>query len=83
MNDVATVALTRPSTGGIALRCGDGSYALAEQLGAKQLQVGQKLVGSLDSIGIERLTDQESGEDFAIFIQAYGLALEAVQAELA
>lgn len=82
MTDVTTVALTRPSTGGVALRHEDGSYALAEQLGAKQLQVGQKLVGSVDSIGIERLTDQQSGEDFALFIQAYGLALEAVQAEL-
>ena len=82
MNDVATVALTRPSTGGIALKHEDGSYVLAEQLGAKPLQVGQRLVGCIASIGIERLTDQQSGEDYAIFVQAYGLALEAVQAEL-
>ena len=82
MTDVTTVALTKPSTGGVALRHEDGSYALAEQLGAKQLQVGQKLVGRVDSIGIERLVDQESGEDFALFIQAYGLGLEAVQTEL-
>ena len=83
MTDVATVALTKPSTGGAALRHADGSYALVEQLGAKQFQVGQRLAGRIDSIGVERLTDQESGEDFAIFVQAYGLALEAVQAELA
>jgi hypothetical protein len=82
MTEVATVALTKPSTGGVALRHADGSYALAEQLGAKQLQIGQKLVGCIESIGIERLTDQESGEDFAVFIQAYGLAFDAVQAEL-
>lgn len=82
MTDVTTVALTKPSTGSVALRHEDGSYALAEQLGAKQLQVGQKLVGRVDSIGIERLVDQQSGEDFALFIQAYGLGLEAVQTEL-
>jgi hypothetical protein len=82
MNDVATVALTKPSTGGVALKYEDGSYILAEQLGAKPLQVGQRLVGRIASIGIERLTDEQSGEDYAIFVQAYGLALEAVEAEL-
>jgi hypothetical protein len=82
MSDITTVALTRPSTGGVALLAEDGSYALAEQLGAKPLQVGQKLVGCVDSIGTERLTDQQSGEVFALFVQAYGLGLEAVQAEL-
>ena len=82
MTNLTTVALTKPSTGGVALRHENGSYTLAEQLGAQQLEVGQKLVGCIDSIGIERLTDEQSGEDYAIFIQAYGLALEAVQAEL-
>jgi hypothetical protein len=82
MPDITTVALTKPSTGGVALLHEDGSYALAEQLGAKQLQVGQKLVGCVDSIGIGRLTDQQSGENFALFIQAYGLGLEAVKTEL-
>ena len=82
MTDVTTVALTKPSTGGVALRREDGSYALAEQLGAKPLQVGQQLVGATDVIGVERLVDPRSGEDYAVFIQAYDLALDAVEAEL-
>lgn len=82
MTDVTTVALTNPATGGVALLREDGSYALAEQMGAKQLQVGQQLVGATDVIGVERLIDLRSEEDFAVFIQAYGLALEAVEAEL-
>lgn len=82
MNEITTVVLTKPATGGVAFLRPDGSYVLAEQLDAKPLIIGQKLSGHMDSVGVEQLTDVESRDVYGIFVQAYGLALSAVQAEL-
>ncbi|HEX2012570.1 MAG TPA: hypothetical protein VJN44_16705 [Roseateles sp.] len=79
-----TVALTRPSNGGVALRVDDGSFVLAEQLDLQALAPGRRLSGRMDAIGIEDWVDAAgSGERFAVFIQAYGLSWEAVRDELA
>ena len=78
----ATVVLMNESTGGIAFQVPDGSYVLAEQIDAKRLRVGQQLLGQLDSMGIERLSDQESRDVYGFFVQAWGLTFDAARREL-
>ena len=82
MLETATVVLTKEITGGVAFRLQDGSHVLAEQIDSKKLRVGQKLQGQLDSMGIEQLMDLESNNVYGVFVQAYGLTLEAVRGEL-
>lgn len=82
MSERGTVEFSNSSTGGVGLRAQDGSYVLAEQLDAKPLQVGQVLVGRMDSVGAESLNDSLSNEIYEVFIQAYGLSLDAVRNEL-
>lgn len=83
MQEQGTVALAQPSSGRVAIRVGDGSYVLAEQLDAKPLEVGRRLSGRMNSVGIEDLVDLQSGNSHAVFVQAYGCSYEAVRDELA
>jgi hypothetical protein len=83
MEEQGVVALARPSTGGVAIRVADGSYVLAEQLDAKPLEVGKRLSGRMNSVGIEALFDMQSGDRFAVFVQAFGCSYEAVRDALA
>lgn len=83
MEQKGTVALTKPATGGLAIRIADGSYVLAEQLDAAPLEVGRQVSGRMDSIGVEDWVDVQSGSSIAVFVKAYGCSYEAVQYELA
>lgn len=83
MEEQGTVALTQPFTGKVAIRASDGSYVLAEQLDAKPLEVGRRLSGRMNSVGIEDWVEVQSGDSYAVFIQAFGCSYEAVRYELA
>ena len=83
MEEQGTVTLVKQSTGGVAIRVSDGSYVLADQLDSKSLEPGRSLSGHMSTIGVESLTDAQSGETFSVFVQAYGLSYEAVRDELA
>ena len=82
MNEHAIVALSNPSSGGVALRLADGSHVLAELLGTTVLQPGQVLAGRKDSVGFEDWVDERTGEAVPVFVQAYGVSYEAVREAL-
>ncbi|QPF72199.1 hypothetical protein G8A07_04145 [Roseateles sp. DAIF2] len=76
------VALLRPASGGPALVLEDGSHVLAEQLDGQVLAPGQLLRGRMTAFGVEDWFDAASGARVPVFVQAWGLSLEAVRGEL-
>jgi hypothetical protein len=46
------------------------------------LQIGAVLSGQMDAVGMETFTDFRASTEFKVFIDAYGLSLEAVESEL-
>ena len=82
MQEQGTVELTDPQTGRLALRLADGSFVLAEQLGAEPLRPGQQLRGVFQSLGTEMLVDPRSDASHGVLIVAYGLSRAAIEEEL-
>ena len=70
------------ATGRFALRADDGSYVLAEQLGTRPMQAGDRLSGRMDVTGTETLAGIAAGQQYDVFIVAYGLSLDAVESAL-
>lgn len=81
MNQNGKLVLKDEATGRFGLLVGDSGYLLAEQLDAQPMAVGGTLSGSMDTIGIETLTDTGTGMEYSVFILAYGLSREAVEEE--
>lgn len=79
MEEQGVVAFVGPSKAGVAIRVADGSYVLAEQMDARPLEVGQRLSGRMNSVGIEELIDAQSGDRCTVFVQAFGCSYEAVR----
>lgn len=77
-----TVEVVSPH-GGVVLRAANGSYVLAQQIDAKPLRVAQVLKGALDTFGIDRATDPDTGATYELFIDAYGLSRDAALGALA
>lgn len=82
MDEQGVIEFTNAFTGGVGLRGQDGSYVLVEQVDVKPLKVGQVLRGRMDSVGVEYFTDSQSDERYEVFVQAFGLSLDAVRNEL-
>lgn len=79
VSDRGTIVALDARAGVVGFKLDDGSHVLAEQLSAGELHQGQVLEGRMRTVGIEPLSDPQSGiaEDF--FVLAYDLSLEAIQ----
>jgi len=83
MSDRGIIVALNAGTGVVGFRLEDGSHVLADQLGAGALHEGQVLEGRMHTVGIETLTDSQTGATEDFFVLAYDLSLEAIQAETA
>ncbi|OON59159.1 hypothetical protein B0920_24900 [Massilia sp. KIM] len=82
MNQNGKLVLMDRAKGRFGLLVEESGYLLAEQLDAQPMAVGGTLSGSMDTVGIETLTDTATGMEYSVFILAYGLSREAVEEEL-
>lgn len=75
----ATVIAFHRTTGLLGMELGNGSCVLAEHLHGAVPQLGQTLSGEMATFGEATWVDTRSGEEIAVFVQAYDIARDAVE----
>jgi hypothetical protein len=81
MTEEGTVSVLNARSGLLAIELVDGSFTLAELLGAGQLTVGESVIGEMRELGEIMLT-RTAGDPVRAFIRAYEISREAAETEI-
>jgi hypothetical protein len=82
MIEQGLVSVVNARSGLFAIELADGSFTLAEMLGAGQLGVGESVRGEMRSLGEATLQRAAGGAAVSAFIRAYDLSREAAEFEI-
>jgi hypothetical protein len=77
-----SVAILNSRSGRFALALSDGTYVLAEVLGADQLSLGELLAGEVRLVGPATLTRGNGGGEVDAFVLAYEVSRQAAEFEI-